>query len=137
MLEPIGPDGEAQRYLVYDMNSLKRVHLRIVADEGSEEPKRIEVVDESKPLEPAPGAAASAQEAPAASAPSPLPPGSATAAAPSGEKKPALRSVTPLPPRASLADNAQTARSTSPGFDASKPEPRREPSRPERAVLPP
>ena len=36
VLEEIGEDGDGFRYLVYDMNSLKRLHVRVTPDEDGQ-----------------------------------------------------------------------------------------------------
>jgi hypothetical protein len=63
VLEEVGADGPGFRYLVYDMNSLNRVHLRVDPDrDGELTGKAFELVDQSTPLgQAAPTPAPSAQ----------------------------------------------------------------------------
>ena len=51
VLEEVGPDGTGFRYLVYDMNSLQRIHLRVDPDsDGQLSGNTFELVDIDQPL---------------------------------------------------------------------------------------
>jgi hypothetical protein len=55
VLEPVGPDGSGFRYVVYDMNSMRRVGIRVDPDEeGNLSGKTFVLVADDTPLAPAP-----------------------------------------------------------------------------------
>lgn len=50
VLEEVAGEGAATRFLVYDMNTLKRVHLRVANDQLAQDEPGFELVDENAPL---------------------------------------------------------------------------------------
>jgi hypothetical protein len=125
VLEPVGEDGDAFRYLVYDMNSLARTHARVF-DENEEQ---YEIVPADQPLAakreamPAEGPAGSVSEAAAnkapvneamaaneATAPSPIKPTSTLGYFEKGEPIPRSGPEKQLPPRPAAV--AQTSLSS-------------------------
>lgn len=50
VLEEVGRDGDGDRFLVYDMNELKRTHVRVSAPARADEEPSFELVDADTPL---------------------------------------------------------------------------------------